>query len=431
MKPLHTSSPCIRPWTFLAILVTLNTTVYAKALWIEFEPVSSQLNATDDFLIPLAIGAEKQVVNLIPSLKQETFVIGPASCTPKGSKQPTSDCILYRGGVYDETKSTSYESKQDEVFSYQNPQFRQFSNGTYATDSIYLNGDDKDWTLDNFSFGQADKCNLTSGMLGLGKDSTFLKRLMDDKKISSRSFGLHVGIDIWNHPWPVLNPSFDESGHPPTDESDFESGNSKRDSTPRVSEGSRTLSRRQDDEEESMELPVRESHKFPGSLTLGGYDKAKISPKSTPLTVPIGSDGLLKLSLTDVVIRNAHYYSPFDVVNKTYSVIIDPDTPYMHFPDTFSRQFTRLGATYGEPGQDWFFTTYPESQEEDLGNVTMTFKTPDGKGSVDIVIPPTVFFQPVGYLRDFKLAGNDEGWNYYAPLKEFRGEENPIILGRS
>ncbi|KAI5809780.1 hypothetical protein DFH27DRAFT_597708 [Peziza echinospora] len=303
--------------------------------------------------------------------------------------------------------------------SYENLRYKTFSKGVLGKDTLGFAGDKGEWQMKEFEFGVIDSTNIT-GMLGLGKDSTFLQKLRDDKKIGSKSFGLHVGVDIWNHPYPALNPSFDESGRVPTTGGDGEFG--KR--------GMDGLESRAD---KQTALPVRESHKFPGSLTLGGYDKSKISNKTKPLTIPLAADGSLKLSLTNMILRNGNFYSPYDIVNKTYSVIIDPDTPHMYFPDTFARGIGRImGAPYGEPGYDFFYTSIIESMEDYLGNLTITLKSPDGKGDeIDITIPPTVWYQPIGYMRNMEPVGNVEGYNYYAPIREYRGEELPIVLGRS
>ncbi|KAF8472587.1 aspartic peptidase domain-containing protein [Kalaharituber pfeilii] len=396
----------------LAILLGGVSCVSSQTVWIEFNPVSSALNSTDDFLLPLTIGSTKQNINILPSLTQSTtFIIGPQACTPKGAKGPTDDCVLYRGGVFDTMKSSSFVVGKEE-YNYRNSKYVAYSDGTLGKDRIVFQGEYGEWELKDFEFSVVISSNMTSGLLGLGRDSAFLQKLVDEKKIGSRSFGLHLGIDIWNHPWPVLNPSFDESGNKPTTDEDFNSGVGKR---------------KESDEEE---LPVRESHKFPGSLTLGGYDKSKISNTSKPLIAPISQDGTLQLSLTSMVVHNILPDSPYELLPQPYTAIIDTETPHMYFPQTVARGIGEfMGAVYGEPGIDFFYT-YLADRERRIGNVTMTFKSLDGKGDeIEIVVPPTVWYQPVGYMRNYQLTGDNE-YNFYAPMKEYRGEE-PIVLGRS
>ncbi|KAF8429014.1 aspartic peptidase domain-containing protein [Tirmania nivea] len=419
---MWSSSPSLRPRLSLTILLGTASIASAQTIWMQFAPVSPALNSTDDFLMPFTLGSNMQVVNLVPSLTQtETSIIGPKACTPPGQKAPKDKCILYRGGAFDESKSTSFNAGTDK-FNYKNPTFGTYSNGPMGKDTVYLDGN---LEVNDYQFAVIESTNMTSGMLGLGKDSAFLKRLYDDGKIASRSFGLHVGIDIWNHPWPVLNPTFDESGNRPTTKDDLNTGNGKR------AVGTHKSFIRQETDENR--LPVRESHKFPGSLTLGGYDKTKISNKTKPINVPIADDGSLRLSLTRIVARNIYADSPFDLISKPLSVVIDADTPHMYFPRNISREIGWVfSAVYGVPGDDFFYT-YLAGGERDLGNLTMTFTAPDGKGDeIDIVIPPTVWYQPVGYMRNFELVGNDE-YNYYAPMREW--EQDPkstqIILGRS
>ena len=410
---------------FAAALNTV-THVSAQAIWLEFAPVSTILNATDDFLLPITIGSNSQTVYLNPSLTEsETFLIGPQACTPKGESSPRKNCTIYRGGVYTGPDSTTYSAESTD-FSFENGQYSIFAKGSHAKDNV--KGQDGEFELDGYGFGLVQSSNMTSGMLGLSKNSTFLQRLVDEKKIGSRSFGLHVGIDIWNHPFPVLNPSFDESGLPPKNNGDFDSGAGKRS----IQSPEQALDKRDVPDDKPPVLPVRASHKFPGSLTLGGYDKSKISNKTKPISIPIAEDGTLRLTLTNLIVRNTWYNSPFDLVDKNYDVVIDADTPLMWFPDTFARSLGNyMGASYGDPGIDFFHDYDPKDQEGYLGNITMTFKSPDGKGDdIDILVPPTVFFQPIGYMKNFELQG-DPRYNYYAPLKEYRGEELPIRLGRS
>ncbi|RPB23042.1 acid protease [Terfezia boudieri ATCC MYA-4762] len=411
--------------TFLIILLGTISIASAQTIWMQFAPVSPALNTTDDFLIPFTLGSNKQVVNLAPSLTQtEISIIGPKACTPPGQKDPKDKCILYRGGAFDESKSTGFNAGSGE-FNYKNPTFGTYSNGHMGKDTMYLNGGDGSLEVNDYQFAIIESSNMTSGMLGLGKDSTFLKRLYDDGKIASRSFGLHVGIDIWNHPWPVLNPTFDESGNKPTSKDDLNTGNGKR------ATGTHKSFVRQ--ETDDNRLPIRESHKFPGSLTLGGYDKTKIFSKTKPINVPIADDGSLQLSLTRIVARNIYADSPFDLISNPLSVVIDADTPHMYFPRNISRSIGGIfGAVYGEPGEDFFYTNLAD-REMYLGNLTMTFTAPDGEGDeIEILIPPTVWYQPVGYMRNFELVGNDE-YNYCAPIREWAQDpkSTQIILGRS
>ena len=411
--------------SFLTILLGTVSIASAQTVWMQFAPVSSTLNSTDDFLIPFTLGSNKQVVNLAPSLAQtETSVIGPKACTPPGQKAPKDKCVLYRGGAFDESESTSFNAGTDQ-FNYKNPTFGTYSNGHMGSDTVYLNEGDGSLEVNDYQLAVIESSNMTSGMLGLGKDSTLLKRLYDDGKIASRSFGLHVGIDIWNHPWPVLNPTFDESGNKPTTKDDLNTGNGKR--------AVRTHKNFIRKETDDNRLPVRESHKFPGSLTLGGYDKTKISNTTKPISVPIADDGSLQLSLTRIVARNDYADSPFDLISKPLSVVIDADTPHMYFPRNISRAIGWIfSAVYGDPGEDFFYT-YLADREKDLGNLTMTFTAPDGKGAeIEIVIPPTVWYQPIGYMRNFELVGNDD-YNYYAPIREWAQDpkSTQIILGRS
>ncbi|RPA72902.1 acid protease [Ascobolus immersus RN42] len=400
--------------SFVASLVTAQT-------WhIPFVPVSASLNSTDDYLLPLRLGANRQTVYLNPSLVQkDTTIFSPSTCTPPGSSSPNFQCAIYRGQLFDPTTSTSYV-KGGRDSKWKQAQYGLFANGVYGNDKVEINAH-KD--LERFEFILADSCNMTSGLLGLGRDSTFLNRLKGENVISSRSFGLHVGVDIMNHPDPVADPSFDDGRDTFLEESE--------EYTPGL--GRRALGRREDDPEEieRKKVPKRDVHHFPGSITFGGYDKAKIS--GSTLTAPIAEDGTLKLKIKKMLFRNALPDTPKDFLEgQEMEAIIDTDTPHFYMPEGITRWMGKLmGSTFGEPGIDFYHSyIYWDTR---LGAVNFTLEaTSNGKTEeIMISVPPTVFYQPIGILKDFVPRGID-GEDFYSPFRSFGdNEKRPIVLGRS
>lgn len=292
-----------------AILLT-NSVSAANTISIQFsKPLAD--NSTDDYLLPLSIGSPAQIVYLTPSTNtDDTFAISPRACTPPGNTTPLEGCVKYRGGVFGPKQSSTYKPGKGGVFEWKDDQYVLFADGKQGEDTVHLKGDDT-VSLKDFAFGLVDACNMTSAFLGLGPGSTLLARLVKDGKIGSRSYGLHVGIDIENHAYPILDPTFDESGEKPYDEADYNSG----------------VGRLKRDGE-----AVREVHSFPGSLTLGGYDKSRIDSRKESLKAPITSDGKLELELTNMVVVNSWMVDDdpaHDVFNKTRRVVIDSSTPYM------------------------------------------------------------------------------------------------------
>lgn len=86
-----------------------------------------------------------------------------------------------------------------------------------------------------------------------------------------------------------------------------------------------------------------------------------------------------------------------------------------------------MEAYYGDPMVDFFFGSNPDKY---LGNVTFTLQAPGGSESIKIVVPPSVFQQPIGMLRDYQPVG-DGYYDYYMPIKQFKASsQQPIILGR-
>lgn len=405
------------PALFSAFL-SLSNLASAQTIWVEFSPTASSINSTDDYLFPLNVGSNGQTVYLAPSLlAKDTTIFSPKTCTPSSSDTPNSACVTYRGGVFDSIKSSSFK-KGDKESKWKQNEYSYFAHGGYASDKVEVTTPKGKESLDGLDFILADACNMTSGLLGLGKDSVFLARLVEEKKIASRSFGLHVGVDIMNHPDPVADPSFDE-GRDTTASENYEAG----------------LRRRGDwDEYDSEEvIPPRDYHYFPGSITFGGYDKSKIDSNRPTLTAPISADGSFSLKLKSMTLKNVLPDTPVDFMEgKPQDVIIDADTPHFYFPEYMARWMGRvMGSTFGDPGID-FFHSYIYWDEK-LGNVNLTLEaTNNGKTSeITITVPPTVFYQPISTLKNFVPTGVSDA-NFYSPFRAFDdNSKQPIVLGRS
>lgn len=266
---------------------TTASTAYTISILFSKTPA---INSTDDYQVPVSIGDGSQLVYLTPSTSaDDTFVNSPQTCSATTTAVAANSCVSYRGGVFRTSKSSSWKS-EDQKFSWRNDGYGIFADGNHGQDTFVLSGGDV--TMKKFEFAVADACNMTSGFLGLGRNSTILARLLADGVIGSQSYGLHVGIDLSNYSYPIMDPTF-----------------SKGDG--------------------GVNLTV---HSFPGSLTLGGYDSGKIDSRGTTLQAPISSDGSLELEVTNVVLLNewsAGGGVAHDVLNITRTVVIDSSTPYM------------------------------------------------------------------------------------------------------
>lgn len=102
---------------------------------------------------------------------------------------------------------------------------------------------------------------------------------------------------------------------------------------------------------------------------------------------------------------------------------------YRYLPESTARQLSDvLGAQDGEPGVDFF---YGGDADKYIGNLTFTLRVPGGGQSIDVVIPPSVLYQPVTTLRDYVAMG-DASHDHYLPIKAFQdSSDRPIVLGRS
>lgn len=102
---------------------------------------------------------------------------------------------------------------------------------------------------------------------------------------------------------------------------------------------------------------------------------------------------------------------------------------YRYLPELMAQQLSAaVGAQGGVPGVDFF---YGASADKLIGNVTFTLQLPGGGSSIDIVLPPSVLYQPISALRDYIPVGN-ANYDYYLPIKTFADSSNqPIILGRT
>lgn len=275
--------------------ILLSNTASANTVSIPFSRTLA-INSTDDYQVPVSLGVSSpQLVHLTPSTStDETFVTSPQSCTAPGGSAVLSACVSYRGGVFTTSQSSSWKPGTAK-FSWRDDEYVLFANGGRGQDTVALVGGGV--TLKAFGFAVVDTCNVTSsGFLGLGRNSTLLGRLVADGTVGSRSYGLHVGVDLNNRSYPIVDPTFGGSGSP--------------DST-------------------TTAVGV---HSFPGSLTLGGYDKAKIDSRGATLQAPVLGDGSLQLEATNVVLVNEWLVGggvAHDVLNATRAVLIDSSTPYM------------------------------------------------------------------------------------------------------
>lgn len=275
---------------------------------------SLAINSTDDYLIPLAIGTPPQTIYLNPSTNtDDSFAISPKACTPTGNATALAGCVKYRGGVFLSKDSSSYTATGN-VFTWEDDQYVLFVDGSQGKDTVALLDDGDDISMKEFPFGLIDTCNMTSGFIGLGPDSTLLKRLVKDGQIGTRSYGIHVGIDIENHAYSIIDPTFDESGG---ESHKSENHNSDAGKTKRGASNTTSI--------------TGEVHSFPGCLTLGGYDKTKIDNRTESLKAPTTSDGKVELELKSLVLLNQDTAgdSSHDIFNATRKVIIDSSTPYM------------------------------------------------------------------------------------------------------
>ncbi|KAI5851338.1 aspartic peptidase domain-containing protein [Morchella snyderi] len=372
------------------------------------------INSTDDYLIPLAVGTPPQTIYLNPSTNtDDSFAISPKACTPTRNATALAGCVKYLGGVFLSKDSSSYTATGD-VFTWKDDQYGLFAGGNQGKDTVVLLDDEDDISMKEFSLGLIDTCNMTSGFIGLGPDSTLLKRLVKDGQIGTRSYGIHVGIDIENHAYPIIDPTFDElgGGSLKSEKYDSDTEKSKR-------SASNTTS------------VTGEVHSFPGCLTLGGYDKTKINNRTKSLKAPTTSNGKVELELKSLVLLNQDTAgdASHDIFNATRKVIIDSSTPYIYLPKTTAKLLSgALGATYGEPLQDFF---YGASADKYIGNITFTLQVSGGGSSIDIVVPPSALYQNIAVLRDYIPVGNDI-YDHYLPIKTFDdSSKQPIVLGRT
>lgn len=285
--------------------ILLSNTASANTVSIPFSRTLT-INSTDAYQVPVSLGAgSPQLVHLTPSTStDETFVTSAQSCTAPGDSTVLSACVSYRGGVFTASQSSSWKPATAK-FSWRDDEYVLFANGGRGQDTVALVGGGV--TLKAFGFAVVDTCNVTSsGFLGLGRNSTLLGRLVADGTVGSRSYGLHVGVDLNNRSYPIVDPTFGGSGSP---------GVGKRDSTTTA-----------------VAAAAAGVHSFPGSLTLGGYDKAKIDSRVATLQAPVLGDGSLQLEVTNIVLVNEWLVGggvAHDVLNVTRTVVIDSSTPYM------------------------------------------------------------------------------------------------------
>lgn len=352
---------------------------------------SLAVNSTDDYLIPLTIGTPPQTIYLNPSINtDDLFGISPKACTPTGNATALASCTKYRGGVFSSKGSSSYTATGD-TFTWKDDQYILFANGTQGKDTVVLLDGEDDISMEGFQFGLIDACNMTSGFVGLGPNSALLGRLVKDRLVGSRSYGIHVGVDIENH----------SSG----------AGKFKRGAS-------------------NVTSTAGDMQSYPGCLTFGGYDKTKIDSRVGSLKAPTTSDGVVELELKSLVLNQGAVGDlSHDIFNGTRKLIIDSSTPYIYLPKSTAKLLSdALGANYGGSLVDFY---YGVSADRYIGNITFTLQVPGGGDSIGIEIPSSVLYQKITALRDYVPAGNDI-YDHYLPVKTFDdSSKQPIVLGRT
>lgn len=399
------------------VLVLFSQLAFSSTLNLHFG--NALLNSTDDYLLDLRIGSKGNAVRLAPALGlKETAILSTKTCTPPKEKNPKEQCMLYRNLVFDAGKSTSFEEGGDD-FEWGMRDYEIYMKGSGASDKFVgkdING--KDVPLGEMEFALVDQCNTTSSFLGLGKDSNFLETLVRENKISSRSYGVHFGVDIKNHPMPVRDPSWEEEEKKAPDHA-YRAGNGRRDIDPNFNY-------------DIGKFPGRPSHAFPGSLTLGGFDKSKIDERYQTIVGPLGEDGAINLEMTDFKLINGLLYSPYDLWNSSRRVIIDSMTPHIHLPWALAETMRDLiGAGVGLPGHEYLYSA--NYWDKWLPTINMTLKVPGENGSeTTLSLPPSIWWMKIGIMRDFKPTNPEKYYQFQAPLRGILDRtDDPIILGRA
>ena len=88
------------------------------------------------------------------------------------TRRADDQCALYRGGLFDPQNSSSF-SASNQVSNYKNQIYSTYSNGLLVNDTVHMTVDNGDWELKGYTFTLIGSSNMTNGMLGLGRNSTY------------------------------------------------------------------------------------------------------------------------------------------------------------------------------------------------------------------------------------------------------------------
>ncbi|KAF2469283.1 acid protease, partial [Lindgomyces ingoldianus] len=146
--------------------------------------------------------------------------------------------------------------------------------------------------------------------------------------------------------------------------------------------------------------PYRKSFQYLQSLTLGGYDQSRTSPK--PLSIPISSDTdrPLTVGLQNILVTNSLNGTLTLSGNTGFLVPIDSSIPELWFPQSICDNFAKaFGLQYHEPSTRYIISDGIREQLRQL-SPTLTFVI--GTGVVEgqtttIDIPYSAFDLQAGY----------------------------------
>ncbi|TQV96080.1 hypothetical protein V2A60_003475 [Cordyceps javanica] len=338
------------------------------------------------------LGTQSDLVNLIPSTSlSELWTVGPGGCQNK-----EQHCMTARGGIYTPGDSKRWTSWGQYFLGLEYLGYG--GNGAYGVDNINA------WSsFTNIAFGMSNVLiaayNTTdyfNGLFGLG--------------ISQGRFKGNIGES-------ALTQAVKTFGWIPSYSYGYTAGANYKN--------------------------------MPGSLTLGGYDAARLVDHDTLFTIT-QSDNSPRVSVRSINVYNgqkpngwASSTNTLSTFNDTFMALIDSTTPYLWLPESLCESFaSALNLTYNDTYKLYTLTNgqYQDYSSSDAYSFTFSLASIDNNdnfglplnapGVVNITLPIKAFVGSLQYPFAKEAIKYGQPAVPYFMLRKATGGSNTII-GRS
>lgn len=343
--------------------------------------------AWSTFLI--TTGTPPQQVQVLPSTEySSTWVVASNACSPADP----ANCTIARGGIYDCTKSSSWNIKAIFRLGEINLGYNDDSiSGTYGFDTLSIQGKGTNASVNHQSIASFTTPKFFVGSLGLsdqpvdfpdGSDTSpsLLTSLKNENLIPSLSFGYTAGAHYRKHPQ-CISLVYNDN------------------------------------------VVIEQQSGVVGSLTLGGYDASRFTPNDISFTFAPNPLRQLVVGLQSVTYSDSNTESPLS--SDGVLALVDSTVPYLWLPETACEAFVKAFGLIWHPKNIYVVndTQHDIMLKKNPSVIFQLGESRNGGPSINITLP----------YASFDLDGSYPLVKEHARLFPLQraSDDNSITLGRT